>query len=154
MIDGATHHITIRRKAFAYVTSGTRLLLFTHPEHPEAGIQVPAGTMERGEDPAIAALREAHEESGLRALRLERWLGRSLFDAHPYGRDEHHDRWFFHIACDEAPERWRHSEETPVDGGEPIPLDFFWADLRGELPVLIAGQDHFIPKLKDALSLR
>ena len=43
--------ITIRRKAFAYVTSGTRLLLFTHPEAPEAGIQIPAGTMAPGRTP-------------------------------------------------------------------------------------------------------
>ncbi|MEZ4865356.1 MAG: NUDIX domain-containing protein [Caldilineaceae bacterium] len=39
-----------------------QLLLF---EHPTAGIQVPAGTVEAGEAPATAALREAQEETGL-----------------------------------------------------------------------------------------
>jgi 8-oxo-dGTP pyrophosphatase MutT (NUDIX family) len=146
--------LTIRRKAFAYVTSGPRLLLFTHPEHPEAGIQVPAGTMAPGEAPAAAALREAREETGLTALRLDRWIGRQLFDTRPYGRDEHHDRWFFHIRCDEAPERWRHWETDPSDGGPPIPFAFFWADLREALPDLIAGHDRFIPELREVLGLR
>ncbi|MCO6502731.1 MAG: NUDIX domain-containing protein [Acidimicrobiales bacterium] len=47
------------RKALAYVTAGTRLLLLVHPDHPEAGIQVPAGTIRSGEEPGDAALREA-----------------------------------------------------------------------------------------------
>ena len=46
---------------------GLELLVF---QHPTAGVQLPAGTVEIGEDPAAAALREAQEESGLRELRL------------------------------------------------------------------------------------
>lgn len=41
---------------------GTQLLLF---QHQHAGIQIPAGTIEPGETPAAAALREATEETGL-----------------------------------------------------------------------------------------
>jgi 8-oxo-dGTP pyrophosphatase MutT (NUDIX family) len=48
------------------------LLLF---EHPSAGIQVPAGTVEVGEDPQAAAFREGKEESGLSDLKLEAYLG-------------------------------------------------------------------------------
>ena len=33
------------QKVVAYITNGQRLLVFTHPLSPEAGIQVPAGTM-------------------------------------------------------------------------------------------------------------
>lgn len=43
-------------------STGTELLLF---EHPHAGIQLPAGTIEPGETPEAAALREAREETGL-----------------------------------------------------------------------------------------
>ena len=51
---------------------GVELLLF---EHPFAGIQIPAGTVEAGEMPEQAAQREAREESGLTALMLREYLG-------------------------------------------------------------------------------
>jgi 8-oxo-dGTP pyrophosphatase MutT (NUDIX family) len=55
-----------------HTTSTPDLLLF---EHPSAGIQVPAGTVEEGEDPQTAAMREAGEESGLSGLVPEGFLG-------------------------------------------------------------------------------
>ena len=36
-------------KAFAYITRDDELLVFRHVDSPEAGIQVPAGTIEPGE---------------------------------------------------------------------------------------------------------
>ena len=60
----------LKHKAFAYITHERRLLVFSHPNHPEAGIQVPAGTVEPGETPHAAALREAAEEIGLSAERI------------------------------------------------------------------------------------
>ncbi len=88
------------RKVLIYVVRGDSLAVFRHRDLPEAGIQVPAGTVKRGEGDAEAALREAHEETGLHGLRLVRELGRELFDFSPFGRDELHDRGFFHMICD------------------------------------------------------
>ena len=48
-------------KAFAYVTRGTDLLVFSHVGMPEAGIQVPAVTIDPGETPADAVLRETEQ---------------------------------------------------------------------------------------------
>lgn len=63
-------------KVTAFITRasprGEELLLF---EHPYAGIQVPAGTMEEGEMPEQAAVREAYEETGLAGLAVDRYLG-------------------------------------------------------------------------------
>jgi 8-oxo-dGTP pyrophosphatase MutT (NUDIX family) len=54
-----------KRKALAYITWGNSLLVFRHPHVPAAGIQVPGGTIEEGESPEEAVLREAIEETGL-----------------------------------------------------------------------------------------
>ncbi len=63
-------------KVTAFITRdterGRELLVFTRPD---AGIQVPAGTMEAGETPEIAVMREAYEETGLTDLRLVAYLG-------------------------------------------------------------------------------
>lgn len=156
----------IKRKAFAYITSGTtsgtasgapgrhRLLVFRHPLSPEAGIQVPAGTMDDAETPEKAVMREAAEETGLPDLKIVRMLGRQIFDARPFGRDELHDRWFFHLACHApAPDRWRRDETDPAGSlSESIPFELFWVPLPDGVPDLIADHGRFLPELLDALS--
>ena len=71
--------MTVLEKVTAFILRqdpcGPDLLLF---EHPSAGIQVPAGTVEQGEDPQAAALREGREESGLKGLKLEAYLGSAV----------------------------------------------------------------------------
>jgi 8-oxo-dGTP pyrophosphatase MutT (NUDIX family) len=63
-------------KVTAFITRSTEeafeLLLF---DHPHAGIQIPAGTVEPGETPEEAVLREAAEETGLPKLVLSQYLG-------------------------------------------------------------------------------
>jgi 8-oxo-dGTP pyrophosphatase MutT (NUDIX family) len=59
-----------RHKVYAYITRGDQLLVFRHIDFPGAGIQTPGGTIEEGEEPEDAVLREAVEETGLVKLRL------------------------------------------------------------------------------------
>ena len=58
-------------KVTAFITreasEGRQLLVFTHPN---AGVQLPAGTMEAGETPEIAMLREVQEETTLTAVEI------------------------------------------------------------------------------------
>ena len=60
-------------KVTAFVTRpgpmGLELLCF---QHPNAGIQLPARTVEPGEEPAEAALREVREEAGLTQVAMDR----------------------------------------------------------------------------------
>ena len=51
---------------------GHDLLLF---EHPSAGIQIPAGTVELDEAPRDAVLRETREETGLAEAAVQQYLG-------------------------------------------------------------------------------
>ena len=48
------------------------LLVF---KHPTAGIQIPAGTVEVGEDIETAVKREVYEETGLQFVEIENYLG-------------------------------------------------------------------------------
>ena len=67
----------IVHKVTAFITreskNGQQLLLF---RHPNAGVQIPAGTVEEGESWQTAALREAHEETGLTQLTVQGYLGK------------------------------------------------------------------------------
>ena len=48
------------------------LLVF---KHPTAGVQIPAGTVEKGEDIETAVRRETYEETGLQFVEIENYLG-------------------------------------------------------------------------------
>ncbi|MDX2053660.1 MAG: NUDIX domain-containing protein [Polyangiaceae bacterium] len=121
----------IVEKAFAYITRRGCLLVFEHVAFPEAGVQVPAGTIHFGETPATAAVREANEETGLGEFSEVELLGVCDFDARPYGKDEMHRRHFFHMRlCGSAPDRWRHHEHHGSDGGEgAIEFELYWVPI-------------------------
>ena len=48
------------------------LLVF---KHPTAGVQIPAGTVEDGEDIETTVKRETYEETGLQSVEIESYLG-------------------------------------------------------------------------------
>ncbi len=102
-------------KITAFITrptpAGPELLLI---RHPHAGIQLPAGTVDPGESPADAALREAWEETGLADLRVHRSLGHQI--QRPGGAIR------YMLA------------DTPVFS-RPDPTSFDWAHLRRGLQV-------------------
>jgi ADP-ribose pyrophosphatase YjhB (NUDIX family) len=91
--------------------------------HPSAGHQIVKGTVEPGEAPADAALRELEEESGVTGARIVAELGAS--DAIDEGQVWH----FFHCAAGEQPARWVFA--TQDEGG--LLFSFFWQPLDAEL---------------------
>lgn len=148
--------LPIKQKCVMYITHRSadqqqRLLVFDHQNVPEAGTQVPAGTLRYGELAETAALREAQEETGLTNLRVDGLLGERFVDLTPYGTPEIQRRFFYHLICEDATveARWSHSETDPSDGStEPIPFDLYWVDLKAEaLPVLRAEQGDLLTEL-------
>jgi 8-oxo-dGTP diphosphatase len=140
------------QKVFAYVTrmDPPALLVFRQPVSPEVGIQVPAGTLEEGEDPAAGVLREVREETGLAALVLRRFLGTARYDMKEFGRAEIQVRHFFHLECQQStPERWSH-EETGGGIHAPIEFELFWAPLPDGVPPLIGGHGAMLQQLMAA----
>ncbi len=148
--------LPIKRKAFAYITQNNKLLVFEHPDSPEAGIQVPAGSIEIGESPQDGALREAQEETGLSQLKIMRFLGEQVRDMSDFSKSEIHHRYFYHLVCDDdTPETWHHGERFPSDqpdhDGSVIHLfRFYWVDLD-DLPQLIADHDFYIATIQHDL---
>jgi 8-oxo-dGTP pyrophosphatase MutT (NUDIX family) len=142
---------TITDKVIAYVTRRGHLLVFRHPAYPEAGIQVPAGTVDPGESPQAAVLREAREETGLSALRITRFLGVREYDLSAFGRDEVHRRHFFHVeVLEEVRSGWRHWETSPSEG-EPVEFEFYWVRLPDLASELSGGQGELLSELADAV---
>lgn len=139
-------------KVYVYITQGTKLLVMEHPFSPEAGLQVPGGTIEPDEAPEHAAIREAEEETGLSGFKLIRLLGEQVRDMRDYKKNEWQHRYFFHLIYDQpTPDQWRHFEPDPSesDGKEKdITLDFYWVDLNEQIPELIAEMDFLLKDLK------
>jgi len=137
------------QKVFAYITSNdapARLLVLEHPGIPEAGIQVPAGTVELHEDLSAAVMREAYEETGLTGLQLQQFLGTLEVDMSAFGRAEIHVRHFFHLLWSlPAGAPWRHAETS---GGKHAPIEFelSWVALP-DVPALIADHGALLHKL-------
>ena len=140
--------LSVKRKALAYVTRGNELLVFRHRDFPEAGLQVPAGTIEDGEDSEQAVLRELWEESGLTEVRLVGLVGRYQYKPTP-DAGEVHDRYVFHLELSgPAEESWLHYEMEPSDGGPPIAFEFFWIELSDPGLQLAGGQGDMLHRLR------
>jgi 8-oxo-dGTP diphosphatase len=141
--------VRVVEKAFAYITNGNRLLVFEHVGLAEAGIQVPAGSVLPGEIPAAAAIREAHEETGLSGFENAHFLGTQEFDARPFAKDEIHHRHFFHIPLPgTVNERWRWFESDPSDGSESlIEFELYWVSLAEAKTCLGYSHDAMIHSL-------
>lgn len=96
---------------------GAHILLF---RHPIAGVQLVKGTIEKGETPAQAAMRELSEESGIAAVSVVSDIG--------YWDSGHLDQiWSFQLCFTQAPlpKQWTH--HTLDDHGHTF--RFFWAPL-------------------------
>ncbi|MGK9167614.1 NUDIX domain-containing protein [Inquilinus limosus] len=130
-----------------YLTRYARdLLVLAHPDHPDAGLQVPAGTVQRGESPAEAAARELLEETGIGRARIVNFLGEALDDMRLFGRQELHRRFFYHATFDDVgPDRWFHWEEH--GGNSPIRFELFWWNSLHGLPGLTAGHGDLLARL-------
>jgi len=129
-------------KVLCYVVRDGRLLVFRHRDYPEAGVQVPAGTLRPDEPPEDGAVRETEEETGRRGFRIIAKAGmfeyefRDTFNG--VERHELHERHVFHLAPPpDLPESWSHLAE---EGNGDFWFEFSWMPITAELA--LAGEQH------------
>ncbi|REJ11089.1 NUDIX hydrolase [Halobacillus trueperi] len=135
--------MTSIKKAYGYVTriieGRPQVLVLQHPV-AEAGIQIPKGTVQPGEETQNAVLREMEEETGLRNLRVEQLLAEDLWE-----NDDGsiHHRFFYELPVFHVDDEWDHD---PTGGGEEegLTFHFFWISSIDEVE-LIRGHGDYLP---------
>lgn len=140
------HSPYVKRKVLAYITreqnGHKELLVFTHRDYPEAGLQVPGGTVEDTELLIDALYREVEEESGLKRedLHLQGKLHKQMYYAED--REKYYERNFFHLEVTApTPDEWEYVVEgDSEDGG--LHYNFQWAPVDG--CNLAADQDNAV----------
>lgn len=136
---------TLKNKVLAYITRqtaiGTELLIFAHRDYPEAGLQVPGGTLDDGEDPLAGVLREVKEETGLENFTSIKLLGETEHVATE--KQEIHHRFFFQLTYDKACETTFTHTVAAGEADEGLVFLYRWVRL-GELPELAGEMGEMI----------
>lgn len=137
----------LKRKVLAYITKGENaereILVFEHKDFPEAGLQVPGGTIEKDELLIDALYREIEEETGINREELELKGKVNKTNYFPEHKNVVYERNIFHLKfIGEVHSRW----EYRVNGGGKDDGMIFchrWVPIN-KLPELAADQDQAI----------
>ncbi len=130
-------------KILIYITrqhdGETQLLVFEHLDFPDAGVQVPKGTVEPGETIEFAAQREMREETGLTQLDGLHCIGSIIQPPFVEGEGSE-ERNFFAMNVDGGvPDSWIHHVGGKGED-ERMRFRFYWVPLNPSLE--LAGEQH------------
>lgn len=139
----------IVEKVVAYIVSSDsqKVLVFEHDKKwSEAGVQVPAGTVDANEEVESAALREAEEECGLRDLSIVCKLDDYLMYRNTH--TQFNRRHVYLMRSDSAEgKEWTHSVQGDgVDKG--MNFHFYWLPLKEARYKLAGSFGSSIDKLE------
>ena len=137
----------LKRKVLAYITKeeddGREILVFEQKDNPDAGLQVPGGTIEEDELLIDALYREIEEETGIprEDLELKGKVNKTKY--FPMNRDVVYERTIFHLSfIGNGQTRWEHLvESTGKDDG--MTFCHRWIPVK-DLPELAGNQGQAI----------
>lgn len=142
--------VELRKKVLAYITRGDgpdqQLLVYTMKDQPESGVQVPGGTLDRGELMMDALYREIEEETGIGKddLVLIGKLAKNTY--FPRHRDRKYERTIFQLEYKgDGPDEWEHTV-TGEGKDQGLELEIRWMRLS-DIPDLAEKQDMAIDAL-------
>jgi 8-oxo-dGTP pyrophosphatase MutT (NUDIX family) len=119
----------MKQKVLAYIyrdSSRSELLVFDHLNFPEVSPQVVGGSLEQGETPESAVMREVFEEAGIKVENPK------LVGSFPFFRSDisqQQVRHVFEFISRDLPSRWTH---TVSSGEEDEGLEFHFQWLKVE----------------------
>jgi len=127
------------------------LLVFEHQDFPEAGIQIPGGTVEAYDhDLFRAVLREVREETGIEQVTV---LTEILSEIYFHKvKNEFQKRHYFILLTNLKTDQWSHTvQSSGEDCG--LQFNFYWVDLHSA-PHLAGDQDVAVRHVIDFLENR
>ncbi len=134
--------MTPTKKAYGYVTRikdrRQQVLVFQHKNLPDAGIQIPKGTVKEDEDTFSAVIREVKEETGIQRFEVEKLITEDYWENDDGAM---HNRYFYKIVCNEMADEW---EYNPTGGGEEegLTFQFFWVASVEEVELIRGHADY------------
>ncbi|WP_251328454.1 NUDIX hydrolase [Haloplanus pelagicus] len=131
--------VTHVKKACAYVTRNeSELLVFEGPGHD--GLQIPKGTVEPGERPRDAMVRETVEESGVATFEGLTHLATDVWTRRE-SPPKRYVRSFYHVPVHEPRDAWTHTVTGtgPERGAQ---FEFSWVDLPTDAAFALDLDDY------------
>lgn len=129
------------KKVYGYVTrmrdGKTQLLVFRHSV-PEAGIQIPKGTVKPKEVTHNAVIREIEEETGLRNLTVEELIAEDFWE-----NDDGaiHNRFFYKITVSSNRDEWDY-HPTGGEDEDGLIFHYFWISSMNEVKLIRGHADY------------
>jgi 8-oxo-dGTP pyrophosphatase MutT (NUDIX family) len=115
------------RAVIFYRKPSLKVLVFDQPDYPEAGVQIPGGTVDPGEKLEETLERELVEETGV-SFKGKRSFINSRVITHPVTGNEQREHTFcIEVSADSLSETWTHN----VTGGgedEGINFRYYWEE--------------------------
>jgi 8-oxo-dGTP pyrophosphatase MutT (NUDIX family) len=133
-------------KVIVYVIAQGHLLVNWHCDFPDAGIQVPGGSIEENEEIIEAAFRELHEESGMLLSGKAEVATRTDFEP-AWDSKNIHDRHFVVIRPPDVSLLPFLHVVTSGTMDKGIRLAYFWVPLAVATEILGSGHEGAIHKL-------
>jgi 8-oxo-dGTP diphosphatase len=135
----------MKQKVLAYIIrvhdGEKQLLLLLHRDYPEAGIQVPGGTVEPGEAFESALLREVYEETGLTNVKIIKKLTDCIF-FNTYKQEEQERHVYLLDTVSDTKEEWEHVVEGEGED-KGLVYKFIWSPIDN-LPMLRSDHGNYI----------
>ncbi|MFJ5562694.1 NUDIX hydrolase [Lysinibacillus xylanilyticus] len=127
-------------KAFGYITrehEGQLQVLVFEQNTEGAGIQIPKGTVEEGETPLEAVIREMFEETGLSYLVVKGLIAQDYFNHHSGLLQK---RYFYHLTTNENRDSWMHCPTGVNETG--LEFSFYWITDEQEVTLAKGHGDY------------